>query len=41
MPPTDLISKSLVTHNAVMFVSEPLAKPTEFNGLFRAGSISR
>jgi putative CocE/NonD family hydrolase len=33
-PPTDLISTSLATHNDVMFVSEPLTKPTEFNGLF-------
>jgi putative CocE/NonD family hydrolase len=34
MPTTDLISKKLETHNAVTFVSEPLTKPTEFNGLF-------
>ncbi len=34
MPPADLISKSLVTHNAMMFVSEPLPKRTEFSGLF-------
>jgi uncharacterized protein len=33
MPPTDLISRSLVTHNAVIFVSEPLAKPVQFSGL--------
>ena len=33
-PSTDLISTSLATHNDVMFVSEPLAKPTELNGLF-------
>jgi putative CocE/NonD family hydrolase len=33
MPPTDLISKSLVTHNAVIFVSEPLAKPLQISGL--------
>jgi len=33
MPPTDLISKSLVTHNAVIFVSEPLAKPVQIGGL--------
>jgi len=33
-PSTDLISRSLATHNDVMFVSEPLAKPTEFSGLF-------
>jgi putative CocE/NonD family hydrolase len=34
LPPTDLISKSLVTHDAVMFVSDPLSKPTQFSGLF-------
>jgi len=33
MPPTDLITKRLVAHNGIMFVSEPLTKPTEFNGL--------
>jgi putative CocE/NonD family hydrolase len=33
-PSTDLISTSLATHNDVMFVSEPMTKPTEFNGLF-------
>jgi uncharacterized protein len=33
-PSTDLISTSLAIRNSVMFVSEPLAKPTEFNGLF-------
>ncbi len=33
-PSIDLISTSLATHNDVMFTSEPLAKPTEFNGLF-------
>jgi len=33
-PSTDLISSSLATHNDVMFVSDPLAKPTELNGLF-------
>jgi predicted acyl esterase len=32
--PADFISTSLTTHNAVMFVSEPLTKTTEFNGLF-------
>jgi uncharacterized protein len=36
LPPSDLISRSLVTHNAVMFQSEPLAKPTEISGLFSA-----
>ena len=34
MPPADLISKNLVSHNSLMFVSEPLSKPTEFSGLF-------
>ncbi|HWW31519.1 MAG TPA: CocE/NonD family hydrolase [Steroidobacteraceae bacterium] len=34
MPPTDLISSSLATHNDITFVSEPLAKPIEFSGLF-------
>jgi putative CocE/NonD family hydrolase len=34
MPSTDLISTSLAIRNSVMFVSEPLTKPTEFNGLF-------
>jgi putative CocE/NonD family hydrolase len=33
-PSTDLISTSLATHNDVMFMSEPLSKPTELNGLF-------
>jgi len=33
-PSTDLISTSIATRNDVMFVSEPLAKPTEFSGLF-------
>jgi putative CocE/NonD family hydrolase len=33
-PSIDLISTSLATRNDVMFVSEPLAKPTQFNGLF-------
>ncbi|HEV7612844.1 MAG TPA: CocE/NonD family hydrolase [Steroidobacteraceae bacterium] len=33
-PPADFTSRSLATHNAVMFVSEPLAKTTEFNGMF-------
>jgi len=32
--PADFTSRNLATHNAVMFVSEPLAKSTEFNGLF-------
>jgi putative CocE/NonD family hydrolase len=33
-PSIDLISTSLAVRNSVMFVSEPLTKPTEFNGLF-------
>ncbi|MEO8924776.1 MAG: CocE/NonD family hydrolase, partial [Caldimonas sp.] len=33
-PSTDLISKSLATHNDTMFVSEPMRTTTEFNGLF-------
>jgi len=32
--PTDFVSKSLTTPNGMMFVSQPLTKPTEFNGLF-------
>jgi putative CocE/NonD family hydrolase len=32
--PADFISRSLTTHNAVMFVSEPMTKTTEFNGQF-------
>jgi putative CocE/NonD family hydrolase len=32
--PADFTSRNLATHNAVMFVSEPLTKSTEFNGLF-------
>ncbi|HWX36330.1 MAG TPA: CocE/NonD family hydrolase [Steroidobacteraceae bacterium] len=31
--PADFISRRLTTHNSVMFVSEPLTKTTEFNGL--------
>ncbi len=34
VPSIDLINASLATRNDVMFVSEPLTKPTEFNGLF-------
>ena len=34
MPPTDLVTKSPITHNDIMFVSEPFAKPSEFDGLF-------
>jgi len=33
-PPADYISTSLAMHNGVMFVSDVLAKPTEFDGLF-------
>jgi hypothetical protein len=33
MPPTDLITRSLVTHNSVAFVSAPFKKPADFNGL--------
>ena len=33
-PPIDLISQNLVPHNGIMFASDPLTKPTEFNGLF-------
>jgi putative CocE/NonD family hydrolase len=36
MPPTDLITRRLVTHNDTTFVSEPLTKPVEFSGLFSA-----
>ena len=32
--PADFTSRNLATHNAVMFVSEPLAKTAEFSGLF-------
>lgn len=32
--PADFISTSLATHNALMFVSDPMPKTTEFNGLF-------
>ncbi len=34
MPEADLVSKSVESHNGVTFVSEPLPKVTEFNGLF-------
>jgi uncharacterized protein len=33
-PPADFISRGLATHNAVLFVSDTLAKVTEFNGQF-------
>jgi uncharacterized protein len=32
--PADFISSNLTTHNATLFVSEPMRKTTEFNGLF-------
>lgn len=34
VPSIDLINASLATRNDVMFVSEALSKPTQFNGLF-------
>jgi uncharacterized protein len=33
-PPADFISRNLTTHNAALFVSEPLTQAAEFNGLF-------
>jgi uncharacterized protein len=33
LPPNDLISKSLVTHNAVLYQSDPLPKTTRMSGL--------
>jgi hypothetical protein len=33
MPPNDLISKSLVTHDAVLYASDPLPKATRMSGL--------
>ena len=33
-PTSDLISKNVPLHNQLTFVSEPLAQPTEINGLF-------
>ncbi len=33
LPPSDLITRSLVTHNSLTFVSGPLKIPTDFNGL--------
>jgi uncharacterized protein len=33
LPPNDLISKSLVTHNAVLYQSDPLPKATRMSGL--------
>ncbi|HMK86660.1 MAG TPA: CocE/NonD family hydrolase [Steroidobacteraceae bacterium] len=35
LPPADLISRSLVTHDALTFVSEPLSKATRVSGLFK------
>ena len=34
MPPVDLISRNLAPHNGILFVSDPLAKSSEFDGLF-------
>ena len=36
MPPTELVTRGVVTHNDLTFVSEPFAKPTEISGLFSA-----
>jgi hypothetical protein len=33
LPPSDLITRNLVTHNSVTFVSGPLKTATDFNGL--------
>ena len=33
-PPADFTSRDLATHNAVLFMSEPMAKPAEFSGMF-------
>jgi putative CocE/NonD family hydrolase len=33
LPPTDLITRSLVTHNSVTFVSGALKQPVDFNGV--------
>jgi putative CocE/NonD family hydrolase len=33
-PSTDFISRSLAPRHGTIFISEPLTKPTEFNGLF-------
>jgi predicted acyl esterase len=33
LPPTDLITRSLVTHNAVLYQSDPLPKATRVSGL--------
>ena len=34
LPSSDIMSRELKTHNGVTYVSEPLAHPTEFQGLF-------
>jgi uncharacterized protein len=36
MPPAELMSNALVSHNNITFVSEPLTKPTDVSGLFAA-----
>jgi uncharacterized protein len=36
LPPTDLISRSLVTRNAVLYATEPFTKPMELSGLIAA-----
>jgi putative CocE/NonD family hydrolase len=33
LPPSDLITRNLVTHNSLTFVSGPFKRPTDFNGL--------
>jgi hypothetical protein len=33
LPPSDLITRNLVTHNSVTFVSAPFKTPADFNGL--------
>jgi len=35
LPPTDLITRSLVTHNAVLYQSDPLPEATRISGLIR------
>jgi putative CocE/NonD family hydrolase len=35
LPPTDLITRDLVTHNAVLYQSDPLPKATRVSGLVR------
>ena len=34
MPPTDLISRKLAPRHGTIFISEPLTRATDFNGLF-------